>query len=573
MNDTAERIFKLRKYLGLTQAEFSFPLGIKNSLLSKLERGKLELDEAKAKRIAEFYGVSISWIQNGEEPMFREPADKKQIKEQILDSIRSFQEWISDCPRQSLPGYGERLMSVRKDSGLKQAEFADRTGVSVVQLSRMENDRIQPDLRWLFGVCEQFHVNVRWLYQGIGPMYKKEGRSMETARRMLPQSLALTGLLEKLSRLPEEEQQEIIRLWETGLEQKRKEEGCRQEEKNLKVYRLHLKLYSAWFLASEQRILERYNGGEAITRDILIPEDMTFHALHYAIQRLFGWRNSHLHQFCLEEEDFERLTHGGKYNGWKRLAGYLFRVPTDDPGYFWDDDYDQDGPSGVRWMKKKYKGPYYYDSDVETLEYAYDFIEETEKTMKKIGTVTVPDYFEAVSENTGKLMKREKKVDLADFENLRLADLQSAIIFDGSFNRIRESLPVASVLNSRADIEESSGYPDDGPVCNCIDYQYDFGDDWKVLIELYTLSAAESEDRRILEAVQKVRASHAPVCIEAVGKSVMDDVGGYSGYISFLETINGRGGSDEEKEQRRNYRLWAAGQGWKNTKPSAEKLL
>ncbi|PNV62585.1 hypothetical protein C0033_08480 [Clostridium sp. chh4-2] len=104
---------KLRKYLGLTQAEFSFPLGIKNSLLSKLERGNLELDEAKAKRIAEFYGVSISWIQNGEEPMFQEPADKKQIKEQILDSIQSFQEWISDCPRQSLPGYGERLMSVR----------------------------------------------------------------------------------------------------------------------------------------------------------------------------------------------------------------------------------------------------------------------------------------------------------------------------------------------------------------------------------------------------------------------------------------------------------------------------
>lgn len=77
MNGTAERIFKLRKYLGLTQAEFSFPLGIKNSLLSKLERGNLELDEAKAKRIAEFYGVSISWIQNGEEPMFQEPADKR----------------------------------------------------------------------------------------------------------------------------------------------------------------------------------------------------------------------------------------------------------------------------------------------------------------------------------------------------------------------------------------------------------------------------------------------------------------------------------------------------------------
>lgn len=34
--------------------------------------------------------------------------------------------------------------------------------------------------------------------------------------------------------------------------------------------------------------------GNSITRDILIPADMPLHNLHYAIQKLFGFQNSHL---------------------------------------------------------------------------------------------------------------------------------------------------------------------------------------------------------------------------------------------------------------------------------------
>jgi len=38
-----------------------------------------------------------------------------------------------------------------------------------------------------------------------------------------------------------------------------------------------------------------------IWRDILVPSDLTLEELHYVIQTVMGWGNSHLHQFIAEE--------------------------------------------------------------------------------------------------------------------------------------------------------------------------------------------------------------------------------------------------------------------------------
>ena len=50
---------------------------------------------------------------------------------------------------------------------------------------------------------------------------------------------------------------------------------------------------------------------DRITRDILVPADITLHALSYAIQRSFGWQNSHLHCFKYPAAVFQEMT-GGK---------------------------------------------------------------------------------------------------------------------------------------------------------------------------------------------------------------------------------------------------------------------
>lgn len=48
--------------------------------------------------------------------------------------------------------------------------------------------------------------------------------------------------------------------------------------------------------------------GDSISRDILVPGDIPLYALHFVIQRAFGWQNSHLHDFILSDEAFRSVT-------------------------------------------------------------------------------------------------------------------------------------------------------------------------------------------------------------------------------------------------------------------------
>ena len=75
------------------------------------------------------------------------------------------------------------------------------------------------------------------------------------------------------------------------------------------VLRLHLELDLQYADEEEIRILKEYGSMEkGISRDILVPADITLHALHYAILRMFGWQNGHLHSFLLPENTFKELT-------------------------------------------------------------------------------------------------------------------------------------------------------------------------------------------------------------------------------------------------------------------------
>ena len=64
---------------------------------------------------------------------------------------------------------------------------------------------------------------------------------------------------------------------------------------------------------------------QAISRELLADEDMCLYELHVMIQRLFGWKNIHLHKFSLMQEDFSRITCGrcieAYKNGHQAVAG------------------------------------------------------------------------------------------------------------------------------------------------------------------------------------------------------------------------------------------------------------
>ena len=95
----------------------------------------------------------------------------------------------------------------------------------------------------------------------------------------------------------------------------------------------------------------RTKGG--ITRDLIVPAEMSLHELNYAILESFGFQNNHLHRFVLPKGLFSSVT-GETVYGWQKWCGTLFRFPQDDSEeIYWDDDYKED-KSPKAWMKTKY---------------------------------------------------------------------------------------------------------------------------------------------------------------------------------------------------------------------------
>ena len=102
------------------------------------------------------------------------------------------------------------------------------------------------------------------------------------------------------------------------------------------IYKLHLELVSPPYysigddldLGDQERadLFRMGKASEGFSRDVLVSGAMTLHAMHYMIQKLFGWQNSHLHKFALSDEDFDLITEG-KVKGWTDLCGSLLRFP------------------------------------------------------------------------------------------------------------------------------------------------------------------------------------------------------------------------------------------------------
>ena len=75
------------------------------------------------------------------------------------------------------------------------------------------------------------------------------------------------------------------------------------------VLRLQLSLDMKYVNDDSIEVLKKYGKVKnGILREILVPADITLHALNYVILRSFGWQNGHLHQFRFPEQVFQKLT-------------------------------------------------------------------------------------------------------------------------------------------------------------------------------------------------------------------------------------------------------------------------
>ena len=348
----------------------------------------------------------------------------------------------------------------------------------------------------------------------------------------------------------------------------------------------------------ETRVLKEYGKvsyGTTISRDILVPSDLPLFALHYAIQRLFGWQNSHLHRFELPFRQFLDVTdnNAGK---WASLVGVLFRSPwMDDEDEFWADDYETG--SFKTWIRKKYTGPYLSLCHGEGIFQCTEDIREIKRRYPRVKTTYGSYKGEVFIQNTCRAGKEEpigtmspteddKKDsfggEIEKIEVCALKDCSARVIqmlfLEGGANHLLERLPIEEVLalhgrhpeDALSDMDEicdtyksfmdtdlkndireilrnGMDMPDIQPMISSptdvIYYMYDFGDGWQVRIT-GSLDACDLIDQgrvtqeELDEAICKVYETYRPVCIAADGLPLVDDVGGISGYVRFLRALN-----------------------------------
>lgn len=76
----------------------------------------------------------------------------------------------------------ERIRSLIKALNIKQAEFAQRIGVSRPFVSELCSGAKNPSDRTIADICREFGVNERWLRTGEGDMFVNPSREEEVMR-------------------------------------------------------------------------------------------------------------------------------------------------------------------------------------------------------------------------------------------------------------------------------------------------------------------------------------------------------------------------------------------------------
>ncbi len=340
-------------------------------------------------------------------------------------------------------------------------------------------------------------------------------------------------------------------------------------DQNIKPVRLHLELKREHLPAKAKVMLKRYGDsstGDKITRDILIPSDMPLHNLHYTIQVLFGWRNSHLRSFNLPKENFDKLTNK-TIKGWANLVGDFFVPPSIGEDYYWNDNYE--GGSEKLWFKKRYTGPYKYEGYFKDVSLAKLDVENLLSEYKNL-PVREPfaDYVKRAKVDENAKINIIKHAPLID---LTIQEVDDSIYFGFGFNDLMENIIVDQLIAYK---DEEIFFDGKMPSCHHLDYNYDFGDNWEVKITKHKscddLIAANLITTEELEAAKAIVTNqHKPVCLSMDGISLIDDVGNLFGFAEFLEEIYE--GSD--KVEVASMKRWGKSQGYSEKKLQPQKIL
>ncbi|MBR1707608.1 MAG: hypothetical protein IJ719_02115 [Clostridia bacterium] len=393
------------------------------------------------------------------------------------------------------------------------------------------------------------------------------------------------------------------------------------------VIRLHLELVTE-FTDVEKEIMRKYGAmeGETVSRDIVVPYDLPLYALHFVIQRAFGWQNSHLHRFFVPDEVREKLT--PTVDDWMKQVGVIYRSPLmDEEAEFWADDYERG--SFKNWLRNKYTGPYISQCWGEGILPCLDDLEEVdlnEEFYVVFGCIRKNDE-EAMPLMCIPVLNWEGKKNEAPKENPRIPNFRMEVmklrdlpvellnhVFDRSPFDILERLPLNQVLAARSmhckdefqewdSISTFQDTIDDGleeEIGEILDsgldspsrqpyvysftdelvYWYDYGDGWEIRITGSHNCADLVESGKITQDMLdksniKTRVTYRPVLLYRDGEMMIDDVGGPHGFVRFIYDLNTlkRGETDDNDFTKTELKEWARSQGWHRDNSSDFSLL
>lgn len=380
------------------------------------------------------------------------------------------------------------------------------------------------------------------------------------------------------------------------------------------ILHLHLELVDEWD-EEELQIAKKYGklNGCHISRDVVVPADIPLYAVHYLIQRLFGWQNSHLHSYELDYDDFVRFT-GNCTALWEEMVGIVLRSPfMKDDDVFWADDYSNG--SFKNWLTRKYTGPYMSQCRGEGIISCVNDKLNINKDERFYVMTGVFDGIERVVAcypaftKSGKMTEPPKerwkdvetKTEVRSFIELPVDALR--MIFQRNPVEILERLPINTILKAQdtsekfhtaeelhtklrrevrsyvtADIDSPECQVLPVPVTDTLYYNYDFGDNWVIRIT----ASRNCEDmvkngivtqEQLDKANIKCRELYRPVTIAVDGEMLIDDMGGCFGFINFLKALNPElSGMDTQEKadaraEKKDYMEWAKSQGWHKLSP------
>lgn len=389
-----------------------------------------------------------------------------------------------------------------------------------------------------------------------------------------------------------------------------------------KYFKLHLELNID---GADMKTLQKYGKVEkGITRDFLVTHTMPLHNLHYAIQKAFGWQNSHLHMFEYPKETI-RFTFGNTYKDVGRYCGLYFRYPTSNfEDLYWDDDHDSFMPFD-KWLKKKYSPPFVFGGVEETFTYAYMRADKTllddsrhfvpvpfSEYMKgkeggretTVADMTLDEAWLCMEGNPADLIERRP---IGEYLTLRLEDgwrvrmeeiaekgkecndkikkhypKLATTVFAGNSDKETGDKVKKILSSSRVDITESESL-ECVPLSDTLLYSYDTGDGWEVkitLLEEYSVDKDKMQVRdsegnivKDVELLTPMLSGVPIVCTSADGLPVMDDIGGLDGYCDFLQRSHINYVEEEFLEEKYALMDWAYSQGWTGRMKKPKNIL